>query len=138
MANSRGYSVIYLLDTNVCVRFLNGRAPNVRLRMMSVPKSQIAVCSIVKAELWHGALKSQVPARTRARQDVFLANFVSLPFDDVAAQQCANIRVELAAQPIGPFDALIASIALANDLTLVTRNTREFGRISGLKLDDWE
>lgn len=130
--------MIYLLDTNVCVRFLNGRAPNVRLHMMSVAKSDIAVCSIVKAELWHGALKSQNPARTRARQDGFLANFISFPFDDLAAQECARIRLQLASQPIGPLDALIAAIALANNLTLVSHNTREFARIAGLKLDDWE
>ncbi len=130
--------MIYLLDTNVCVRFLNGRAPNVRLRMMSESPTDIAVCSVVKAELWHGALKSQNPTRTRARQDQFLANFVSLPFDDVAAQELARIRFQLASQPIGPLDALIAAIALANNLTLVTHNTREFGRIKGLKLNDWE
>lgn len=63
---------------------------------------------------------------------------MSLDFDDVAAQQCALIRAQLVAQPIGPLDALIASIALANNLTLVTHNTREFGRINGLKLEDWE
>ena len=130
--------MIYLLDTNVCVRFLNGRAPNVRLRMMNVPKSDILVSSITKTEMWHGALKSQSPTRTRARQDHFFSNFVSLPFDDVAAERCALIRFQLSAQPIGPLDALIASIALANNLVLVTHNTREFGRVAGLQLEDWE
>ena len=130
--------MIYLLDTNVCIRFLNGRAPNVRLRMATTPRSQIVVCSVVKTELWYGALKSQDPTRTRARQDRFLANFVSLDFDDVAAQQCALIRAQLVAQSVGPLDALIASISLANDLTLVTHNTREFGRINDLRIEDWE
>jgi len=128
----------FLLDTNVCVRYLNGRAPKVRTRFLSVPDNEIAVCSIVKVELWQGALKSQDPARTRANQDQFFARFISLPFDDAVAEVAARVRFQLAAQPIGPLDTLIAAIALANDLTLVTHNTREFGRVSGLQLDDWE
>jgi tRNA(fMet)-specific endonuclease VapC len=70
----------------------------------------------------------------------FLTNFVSLPLDDHAAEIAATIRADLAAKgtPIGPYDVLIAAIALANDLTLVTHNTREFGRVAGLKMEDWE
>jgi tRNA(fMet)-specific endonuclease VapC len=65
--------------------------------------------------------------------------FVSLPFDDRAAEEYGQVRAELAVRgtPIGPNDLMIASIALANQVTLVTHNTAEFSRIPGLTLDDW-
>ena len=75
-----------------------------------------------------------------ALQQKFLNNFVSLPFDDAAATIFGEIRSSLAAKgtPIGPYDLQIAAIALANNLILVTHNTREFSRIADLKLEDWE
>lgn len=129
-----------LLDTNTCIRYLNGRAPRVRQRLQAHRRDEIAVCSIVKGELFFGAAKSNDPARTLARQQQFLSRFVSLPFDDAAAQRYAQIRAALfaAGTPIGPLDMQIAAIALANGLILVTHNTREFARVPGLTLDDWE
>ena len=78
--------------------------------------------------------------RTRARQQAFLVPFVSLPFDDSAAEVYGRVRAQLeaAGTPIGPYDLQIAAIALANDLVLVTHNTQEFSRISGLRIVDWE
>lgn len=71
---------------------------------------------------------------------MFLDQFVSLPFDDKAALVYGRVRAQLATQgtPIGPNDLMIAAIAIANDVTLVTRNTREFGRVAGLRIEDWE
>lgn len=71
---------------------------------------------------------------------VFLNQFKSLPFDDNAALRFGEIRAELASKgtPIGPYDLQIAAIALANNLTLVTHNTKEFNRISNLKIEGWE
>jgi tRNA(fMet)-specific endonuclease VapC len=100
----------------------------------------MAVCSIVKAELFYGAMRSNNPTRTLERQREFLASFTSLPLDDEAAIIGGQIRARLASAgtPIGAFDLLIAAIALANNLTLVTHNTREFGRVEGLQVEDWE
>ena len=130
----------HLLDTNTCIRYLNGRVVNVRTRLAAMQPETIAVCSIVKAEMYTGARKSHDPARTRAVQDVFLRHFPSLPFNDAAASIYADLRaqLELAGTPIGPYDLQIAAIALANNLTLVTHNTREFSRVPGLRLEDWE
>ena len=63
-----------------------------------------------------------------------------MPFDDQSALIYGQIRAQLAASgtPIGPNDLLIASIALANNLIVVTHNTREFSRVGGLRLEDWE
>ena len=91
-------------------------------------------------ELRHGAESSSDPAREHAKLDVFVAPFSSLPFDDACAVKCAEIRraLEHKGETIGPHDLLIAAVALRHDLTLVTHNTREFGRISTLRLEDWE
>ncbi len=130
----------YLLDTNVCVMYLNGRSISVRDRLHSISLEEMAVCSIVKAELFYGAMRSNNPTRTLERQQNFLASFVSLPFDDEVALVCGQIRARLASAgtPIGTCDLLIAAIALTNNLTLVTHNTRELERVDGLQIEDWE
>lgn len=130
----------YLLDTNVCVRHLNGRVPQVRVRLIALDEADIAVSIITKAELYYGSAKSQTPERSRQRQVAFLRRFALLPFDDAAVEHYANLRVGLERQgtPISHPDMQIAAIALANDLVLVTHNTVEFSRISGLALEDWE
>ena len=130
----------YLLDTNVCARYLNGRSLLIRERLQSTNVEEIAVCSVVKAELFYGAMRSNNPTRTLARQQEFLKLFVSLPFDDSTALVYGRIRAELLASgtPIGPNDFQIAAIALTHNLTLVTHNTREFSRVSGLAIEDWE
>jgi tRNA(fMet)-specific endonuclease VapC len=130
----------YLLDTNTCVRYLNGRSPAVLRRLNTTPESEIRVCSVVKLELRYGALRSNFVQKTLEQQEKFLGRFESLSFDDAAHFHAARIRADLAhaGTPVGPYDLLIAAIALANDLILVTHNTREFGRISNLKIEDWE
>lgn len=132
--------MIYLLDTNTCIRYLNGRSPAVLQRLGALPEHEIRVCSVVRYELRYGALRSVNIEKTLAEQDRFLGRFISLPFDDAAHTYAAQIRVTLerAGTPIGPNDILIAAIALAHGATLVTHNTREFGRINALSIEDWE
>ena len=132
--------MIYLLDTNACIIYLNRPISGVRLRLELLSPQDIAVCSVVKAELFYGAMRSNNPERTLASQEVFLNNFVSLPFDDAAARVYGRIRAELAVlgTPIGPNDLQIAAIALVNNLILVTHNTGEFSRVNGLQFEDWE
>ncbi len=130
----------YLLDTNVCVVYLNGRSASVRDRLLATPAEEIAVCSVVKAELFYGAFRSNNPKRTLERQQAFLSRFVSLPFEDESALLAGQIRAKLASagNPIGSYDLQIAAISLANNLILVTHNTREFDRVEGLQIEDWE
>jgi tRNA(fMet)-specific endonuclease VapC len=130
----------YLLDTNVCIRFLNGRVPQVREKLLKLDQDDIAVSVITKAELYYGSAKSQTPGRSRQRQDAFLQPLTVLPFDDTAVEHYATLRVALERQgkPISHPDMQIAAIALANGLILVTHNTTEFSRIAGLTLEDWE
>ena len=130
----------YLLDTNTCIIYLKGRNLNLKQRLEAVPISEIAVCSIVKAELCFGAMKSANPERNFALQQAFLKQFVSLPFDDLAATTFGVIRSQLETKgtPTGAYDLQVAAIALANNLTLATHNTREFERVEGLQVEDWE
>jgi tRNA(fMet)-specific endonuclease VapC len=85
-------------------------------------------------------MRSNNPQKSLNIQLLFLQQFVSLPFDDSCAEIYGKIRADLAmaGTPISSNDIQIASIALANHLTLVTHNIREFSRIEGLKLEDWE
>lgn len=130
----------YLLDSNTCIQFLNDSHQGVRARILAHRPADLAVCSIVKAELLYGAWRSaRIPANLQ-RLQTFFEPLRSLPFDDACAQTYAQVRAALAGQgaPIGANDMLIASIALTHRLTVVTHNTREFARIAGLKLEDWE
>jgi|SRR6185295_826905 len=130
----------YLLDANTWIKFLNGRSERVRQRLESTPPDQITLCAIVKAELVYGAIKSARPAENLERIQTFTGNFVSFPFDDDAARiyGVLRTRLESVGKLIGPNDLLIAAIALARGATLVTHNTREFARVEGLILEDWE
>jgi tRNA(fMet)-specific endonuclease VapC len=130
----------YLLDTNTCIRYINGRSPGVLAKLPTIPIKDVVVCSIVRAELFYGSYKSQSPEISRQKQERFLLPYATLPFDDLAADTYGRIRAQLeqAGTPIGPLDTQIAAIALAHGLTLVTHNTREFSRVPGLLLEDWE
>jgi tRNA(fMet)-specific endonuclease VapC len=130
----------YLLDTNVCIKFLNGRSIALKQTINDKNPDDLVLCSIVKAELFYGALKSAQSVKNLERLNHFASRFESFPFDDIAAEAYGQIRfnLEKVGTPIGPNDLLIASIAVANGAILVTNNTKEFGRIQSLALEDWE
>ena len=130
----------YLLDTNLCVEYIRGKNPHVIAHLRAHPASDVSVCSVVVAELLHGAEKSHSPVSERAKVFAFVAPYFSFPFDDRCAEFYASIRADLQRRGllIGGYDMLIAATARANQLTLVTHNTAEFSRIPGLTLVDWE
>jgi tRNA(fMet)-specific endonuclease VapC len=128
----------YLLDTNICIYAIKREAEVLR-RLQERGPDDFGISAITIAELWFGAAKSSRPQRTRESVDAFLRPFEVLPFAGEAAQEYAEIRLQLekAGQPIGERDLLIASIAKSRRLTVVTHNVREFSRVSGLKVEDW-
>ena len=130
----------YLLDTNVCIRVLNGSSADVVARLGGLDPSEVAMCTVVRAELVFGARKSTHVAENLRLVDALFEPFVCLPFDDRAADAYGSVRADLerVGRPIGPNDLLIAATALANSLILVTHKTSEFGRVPGLSVDDWE
>ncbi len=83
--------MIYLLDTNACIHHLKF-ADSPITRKLSLHLPQTAVCSIIKAELFYGAMRSTNPTQSIREQQDFLESFVSLAFDDEAAQICGRIR----------------------------------------------
>ncbi len=130
----------YLLDTNACIRILNGTSPGVVEQLEKLDPADVAISAIVKAELIYGARKSRRVAANLRLVDAFSQPFVCLPFDDRAADAYGSIRADLEheGRPIGPNDLLIAATALANSLTLITHNVSEFNRVPGLSVADWE
>jgi len=132
--------VKFLLDTNACIACLRRKPSPVVARLRALAPDDVALCSIVRAELLFGAERSRDPVSERAVVERFLAPFVSLPFDDSAAEHYSHIRhaLERIGQRIGAHDLEIASIALARGLTLITHNVSEFSRVPGLLWEDWE
>jgi tRNA(fMet)-specific endonuclease VapC len=131
---------MYILDTNSCIRVLNGSSPQLIARLHDHDPAEIRLCSVVKAELLYGDRHSQRVAENLRLLSRFFSTFSSIPFDDHSAEQYGVIRHELAAAgtPIGPNDLMIAATALAHRLTLVTNNVKEFSRVVGLDYEDWE
>jgi len=132
--------MIYLLDTNTCIKYLNASSLLIREKIEKINPNDISICSVVKAELYYGAMKSQKSNKNLIKLKKFFERFFSFSFDDAASRSYGDIRskLESVGTPIGPNDLMIASIAISNHLTLVSHNVREFGRVKDLLLEDWE
>jgi tRNA(fMet)-specific endonuclease VapC len=129
----------YLLDTNLWIVYLKQASTEIRTRLARTSAADIAVCSVVWAELLHGARKYEKRDVREQKIQTTLDPFVCLPFDLVAARHYARIRDQLErdGQTIGGNDLMIAAIALANNLVVVTNNSGEFERVPGLAVEDW-
>jgi tRNA(fMet)-specific endonuclease VapC len=128
----------FLLDTNIVIALLNDATSRAAQRLRVESPAEVAISSIVAHELYYGAFKS-----ARAQNNLRLVDALQFPvleFDREDARQAGAVRALLAGKgkPIGPYDALIAGQALARDLTLVTSNLREFERVPGLAIEDWQ
>lgn len=128
----------YLLDTNILIFYLKNPSSLVGTRLRNTSASEIAVCSVVRAELLHGARKYEKRTERVARVELTLSPFISLPFDDAAAGHYATLRDDLESRgvTIGPNDLMIAAIAVTHRLILVSNN-REFNRVNGIPVEDW-
>ena len=132
----------YLLDTNACVALINGTPKDVRRRFQRAVAKEavILVSSVVAFELWSGAAKSQRKEANTQRLEAFLAGPMDwTPFDDDDAREAGMVRAELEihGKPIGAYDVLLAGQARRHGATLVTSNAKAFGRVAGLKWEDW-
>ena len=128
----------FLPDTNVWISLLKSPGGKLEAKVQAQPVSDIFLCAVVKAELWHGAEKYGNRERRLRALEMLFAPFASLPFDDAAARHYGEIRhrLEVQGQVIGPNDLKIAAIARAHGLTLVTADP-EFRRVPGLTVEDW-
>jgi tRNA(fMet)-specific endonuclease VapC len=134
--------VKYLLDTNACIALINNRAPAVRPRLQRAlaADAKVLVSSVVAFELWYGVAKSaRVEANARLLETFFAGPVSLLAFEPEDAKVAGRLRagLETVGRPIGAYDLLIAGQALRHELTLITANGREFGRVKGLEWEDW-
>lgn len=132
----------YLLDTNACISLINGKPTSVRLRFQKVIDrgATVSVSSIAAFELWYGVEKSAKKDVNRDRLQTFFAGPISLmALEEEDAKNAGTIRVALEAigRPIGAYDLLMAGQAVRHKITLVTANSKEFGRVKGLTWEDW-
>lgn len=127
----------FLLDSNAVIGLLAGKVSLTKRVRRHTPQD-FGISAIATHELFYGAFKSE---RRAQNLDVVEAlQFEVVAFDQDDSRQAGAIRAALAmaGTPIGPYDVLIAGQAQARDLILITRNTGEFSRVNGLRIEDWE
>jgi len=131
--------MIYLLDTNTCIYFLNRTSERIVSQFKRFSPSVIKLASITVAELFYGAEKSKAKKKNWTIIEKFVSTFEIIPFEEKSSKTYPIIRASLekAGIPIGPMDLLIASISIANNFVLVTNNVKEFKRVKGLTLENW-
>ena len=127
-----------LLDANVCIDVLRGRA-DVVARLAAHGPAGLFLCSIVKAELAYEARLTADPIRATDLVDAFCAPFASLPFDDACIDAYARLRADLraAGTTIGANDLAVAAIAVTYGLGLVSDDRAAFARVPGLTVTSW-
>jgi tRNA(fMet)-specific endonuclease VapC len=127
-----------LLDTDTCIYALKRREPVLK-NLLSHSPEDVAVSVITEAELRAGAAKSTSAAKASRLLENFLKPLTILDFTSNDALAYAQVRskLERSGTPIGPMDTLLAAHALSRKLTLVSNNVREFGRVSGLRVENW-
>jgi tRNA(fMet)-specific endonuclease VapC len=134
--------VSYLLDTNAVVALLRNKPAKVRERYRQAQASEdyLALSSVVLFELWYGVAKSSQVRENSERLRILLSGDLDLlDFDDEDARTAGEVRaaLEMSGNSIGAYDVLIAGQALRRGLTVVTANTGEFARVTGLSWQDW-
>ena len=129
---------MYLLDTNTLIYFFKGTGDVANILLSKAPKD-ILIPSIALYELEVGIAKSTKPQKRRKQLESLILRMKISSFGAQEAKVAATIRADLEGKglSIGPYDTLIAGIALSNNATLVTHNTKEFRRVEGLNIEDW-
>ena len=129
---------MFVLDTNTVIDYFRGRG-KVAHRLLAVNPREIGLPAVAAYEVWVGVLGSQNAKRREHQYEEFLSSIEVIAFDAAISRRAAELRhaLERRGEGIGPLDTLIAGTALAHGATLVTRNSKEFGRIAGLKIVNW-
>ena len=132
--------MLYMLDTNACIGIINNKPITLRQKLLQIAVEDVAISQIVLYELEYGVCRSQHQQRNRDNLNQFLKYIQVLDWSTEQSQEAALVRCELMqlGQPIGHYDTLIAAHACSLKATLVTHNTREFEKVQGLLLQDWE
>jgi len=128
-----------MLDTNICIYLIKEQPASVLDRFTAYPVGDIGVSVVTLAELEYGVAKSSRPARNRAALEQFVSPLEVAAFDRDATAVYGKVRtlLEKKGQPIGSMDLLIAAHAISLDVQLITHNVKEFGKVPGLRIEDW-
>jgi len=129
----------YMLDTDTCSYIMKRSNDAVLKRLQKVPVSDVCISVITKSELLFGVEVSPRRQQDESALSAFLRYVDVLDFPDAASPHYANIRASLktSGTMIGANDLFIAAHSRSLGLTLVTNNTREFGRVPKLKIENW-
>ena len=130
--------ITYMLDTNIVIYTLNRRPAVVREQFIQ-HEGQLCISTVTLMELYFGAEKSSDPARNSREIEQFVARLELMNYDAAAAAHSGQLRAERqhSGKPIGPYDQMIAGHARSRGFILITNNTREFRRVSGLRVENW-
>jgi tRNA(fMet)-specific endonuclease VapC len=130
----------FMLDTNACIGVINNRPPILRERLLQIAPTEVAISQIVHYELAFGVCNSSRPEKNQTNLLHFLKYVQVLAWGEEQAMVAARIRCDLLrkGEPIGPYDTLIAAHARSISAILISHNTREFTRVDGLEVEDWE
>jgi tRNA(fMet)-specific endonuclease VapC len=139
IGRKEGVFLMYYLDSNVVIDVIRGKYPVLMEHFQKLKSFEIAIPSIVVAELEFGAAYSDDYAKRRKQYLEVIAPYKIIVFSEKEAVAYGKIREQLTknGKLIGPNDMLIAATALANNAVLVTHNTDEFSRVEGLMIEDW-
>ena len=128
----------YLLDTDTLI-YVFKRSGNCLAQLNRQNDSDIAISTINLFELEYGMGKSDNRIKMDSYVIALCKRYAVLDFDRAASLHAGAIRAQLNTRgtPIGPYDVQMAGVALSKNLTIVTRNTREFERVPGLRIENW-
>jgi tRNA(fMet)-specific endonuclease VapC len=133
----------FMFDTDTCISLLDGREPEkqrkILARMDNLQPADVALSSITVSELMFGAENGQHRKTNLEALELFLLDLQVLPFDLGAAREAGAVRaaLEKAGTRIGAMDTLIAAHAKSLRLTVITNNAVHFGKVKGLKMENW-
>lgn len=129
----------YILDTNICIYIIKKKPEKVFDRFKELSLGAVGISSITLAEMQYGIGKSTKPKKNQEALDQFLLPLDILDFNALAAIEYGKIRSRLEKEGtlIGSLDMLIAAHAKSAGAVLVTNNTKEFKRVTDLKIENW-
>jgi len=128
-----------MLDTNICIYLIKHQPLEVRQRFEVCFIGDIVISAITLAELQYGIACS--PPETQAINQLalegLLEDLVVAPFDKLAARAYGPVRLANKVRQRDALDKLIASHAIAMNVTLVTNNEADFAHYQNLKIENW-
>ena len=130
----------YLVDTDIASYFLRQNFPALNARMKAAMRQgEVALSAITRAELRYGQSLMEAEDRRQTLIDLFLQEIPTLKWTGAAADHYGRLAgiLHKTGKPIGAMDTQIAAHALAENLILITHNTRHYKRIAGLNIEDW-